>query len=273
MPDESLRYELPGGVMPDPIEIFQDTWKEFADDPGPYVLAGLGQLVVIVPVIMVLFVVIYFGIFATLFGGIFIGAIAAAIVGETVGPEAGGLTFMITYILSFFLMFFVIMLASSGVGALMAPINASLTRRIAKHQRGEQTLDFTAAFTDMKQDLVNVILLAMLSSAVILVGVMLCYVPGLIAAFLLIYAGTFVFLHRLKPMEAMMASVNHFRDHLQFHGMFTLLYFCTAMIASYIPVAGPMFVAALHVRAHRTLFGDGEEPVLEPLPKQIEAAT
>lgn len=271
MPDESLRYELPGGATPDPIDIFQETWKEFSDDPGPYILAGLGQLCVIVPVVMILFLVIYFGIFATIFGGVFIGAMAAVIVGETVGPEAGGLTFMLTYVLTFVVMFLVIIAASSAVGAVMAPINASLTRRIAMHQRGEKTLDFTAAFSDMGQDLMNVIVLALLTSVIIFVGIMMCYAPGLIAAFLLIYAGTFTYLHRMKPMEAVMASVNHFRENLQFHGMFTLLYFCTAMIASYIPVAGPMFVAALHVRAHRTLFGDGEVPVLEPTPKMIEA--
>lgn len=264
MPDASLRFDLPGGVLPEPVDLIQDTWAEFADDPGPYILAGLGQLCVLIPVMIVLFMLIYFGIFATVFGGVFVGVFAAALVGEVVGPEAGAITFMLAYIVSFLMMFLVIIGISSAVGAVMAPINASLTRRIAQHQRGQRPLDFTAAFSDTGQDLVKVILFAMTSSAIIFIGIMACYLPGLIAAFLLVYAGTFVYLHRLSPLEAIMASAGHFREHLQFHGMFTLLYFCVAMVASYIPVAGPMFVASLHVRAHRTLFGDGEEPVFEP---------
>jgi hypothetical protein len=34
------------------------------------------------------------------------------------------------------------------------------------------------------------------------------------------------------------------------------------MVASYVPVLGPIFLSALHVRAYREMFGDGEEPVL-----------
>ena len=39
--------------------------------------------------------------------------------------------------------------------------------------------------------------------------------------------------------------------------------FALSMVASYVPVLGPAFLMALHVRAYRSMFGDGPEPMLD----------
>lgn len=256
MPDESLRHPLPGGAHPEPMDIFQDTWKEFSDDLGPYILAGLGQLVVTIPVMMVLFFVVYFGVLTTLFGGIFLGAIAGAVTSEAVGPEAGGAVFALSYAGSIVLMFVVILGLSMLVGAIMAPLNASMVRRVAEHQRGGRKLDFTAPFSDAGENLMGVILGSLLVGGIVLVGFLFCYLPGIIAAFMLIYAGTLVALKGLPPLAAVRASYQNFMEFPQFHLVFSLLYLGCGLLASYVPIVGPMFVMAAHVRAHRTLFGD-----------------
>ena len=261
MPDETLRQPLPGGEYPDPMQLFQDAWKEFTDDLGPYMLAGLGQLCVVLPVVLVLFFVIYFGVLATLFGGIFVGAIAGVAATETLGSDAGALVFLGSYLGSFVLMFVVIFGLSLLIGALMAPLNASMVRRVAEHQRGGRKLDFTAIFSDVGDNLMGVIGVQLLISTIVFVGILLCYVPGLLAAFMLVYATSLVALHRAAPMTAVRTSLQSFTRNPGFHGMFTLLYFCCSMLAAYVPIVGPMFMLAVHIRAHRTLFGDGPEPV------------
>ena len=100
MPDESLRYPLPGGETPDPVQLLQDSLKEFTDDLVPYLMAGLGQMVVTIPLTIIMVFVIYFVMFGTLLGGALVGAIAGAVVGEAAGDEAGGLVFGLIYLLS-----------------------------------------------------------------------------------------------------------------------------------------------------------------------------
>ncbi len=262
MPDESLRYPLPGGETPDPVQLLQDSLKEFTDDLVPYLMAGLGQMVVTIPLTIIMVFVIYFVMFGTLLGGALVGAIAGAVVGEAAGDEAGGLVFGLIYLLSFVLMFGLIAGLSAMLGALMAPLNASLVRRVARHQRGERVLDFSAAFSDAKENILPTMIVTALVGLVVTVGIMFCYIPGIIAAFLMMYAGTLVFLHRLSPVNAMVTSAKHFTGHFKFHGIYSLLHFAAAMAAAWIPLMGPMFLLALHVRTHRALFGDAETAVI-----------
>lgn len=269
MPDESLRTPLPGGEVPDPMEIFQETFKEFSDDMMPYLLAGLGQMAVLFPLMFLLFIVLYFAIFGTVFGGMIVGVFAAVAAAETLGEEAVGPVILLTYLGMFVVLFVLIFGLSAMLGALIAPLNASLMRRVAQHQRGERTLDFAATFSDAKENLVPTMLVTVLTSILVMAGIFLCYIPGIIAAFMLMYAGSLVYLHRESPVSAVTTSAQHFMANLSFHGLYSLLYFAAAMVASYVPILGPMFLLALHVRAHRTIFGDGEIAVLEP--RQIEA--
>ena len=46
------------------------------------------------------------------------------------------------------------------------------------------------------------------------------------------------------------------------HVLFALLFMAVSMVATYVPILGPMFISALHLRAHRTMFGDEREPKL-----------
>ncbi len=262
MRNESLRYPLPGGEIPDPVKLLQDTLKELTDDLVPYLMAGLGQMVITIPLTLVMVFMIYFVMFGTLFGGALIGAIAGAMVGEVAGEEAGGLVFGVVYILSFVVMLGLIVGLSALLGALIAPLNASLVRRMAKHQRGDRVLDFSSAFSDAKENIISTMVVTALVGLVVTVGLMFCYVPGIIAAFLMMYAGTLVFLHRKSPFTAIKTSAQHFMAHLKFHAVYSLLHFAAAMVAAWVPLIGPMFLLALHVRTHRTLFGDAETAVL-----------
>lgn len=257
-----IREPLPGGVLPEAMDIFNDTVAEFMDDPMPYLLAGLGQFAVFVPLFLGMFLLVYFGIFATLFGGLLGGAILGAVTSEFVGPELGSLVFFFTYLGSWAVMIGLVVFGVLAVSAVVAPMQASLTRRVAEHQRGGRKLDFMASFTDMRQDLLRVILVAFTVATVIGMGAMACYIPGLVAMALLTFATTLVALHRRGVMDSAVISTTHVADNFSFHGLFALIYIGLALVAGYIPIIGPMFVMAMHVRAYRVIFGDAEEPVL-----------
>lgn len=262
MPDESLRQPLPGGGKLDPMEILQDTLKEFTDDLGPYLLAGLGQFLVMVPLTLAFVFVMYFLVFATLFGGMFFGAFAAVAASETLGDEAAGAVFGLSYVGSLGLMFVVIMLAAMALGAIVAPLNASLVRRMAEHQRGGRKLDFSAYFSNASEDIPRVIMATVLVGLVTAVGFMFCYIPGIALAFLLMFATYLVILHKVSPVEAIRASAARFMAEPGPHAMFALLFMGVALVAANIPILGSMFITALHLRAYRVLFGDEEEPKL-----------
>ena len=44
--------------------------------------------------------------------------------------------------------------------------------------------------------------------------------------------------------------------------MVQMVYLGLIMVGSYVPIVGPMFATAFHVRAYRGVFGDDAEPVL-----------
>ncbi|MCB9672250.1 MAG: hypothetical protein H6736_04205 [Alphaproteobacteria bacterium] len=257
-----VREPLPGGVVPDPIELFKSTLEELLDDVVPYLLAGVGQMVIVVPLVFVLIFFLYFVMFGTMFGGIFVGIAAAAVTGEVLGDDAAGLVFMLTYLGTWAVMLAAMVFVAVFIGAVLAPTQASLVRRVAEHQRGGRKLDFTACFSDAFLDLPSVVGVTLLVGTLFAVGMLLCYLPGLVAIVLLGFASSLVVLHRMGPVHAARTSVAHVMANPGFHGMFGLLYFATSMLAAYIPIIGTMFLMALHVRAARTLFGDGEEAVV-----------
>jgi hypothetical protein len=264
---EVERTMLAGGVKPDAGALFQETLNEFMDDPMPYLLAGLGQAVVLFPLIFGVVFGMYFLMFVGVFGSVIGGTVVGIVVTETFGESLGGIAMLATMLGSYGLMILAIVGSFVLIGAVMAPMQASLTRRVAEHQRGGRKLDFMAPFTDMTQDLGKVLTVAFLFGLIMLMGAMACYLPALIAAVLLTYSTTFVALHGMRPVRALMESTSHVADNLDFHGLFALMYFGLSMLAGYIPIAGPMFVMALHVRSYRMVFGDAEEPVLRLSPR------
>ncbi|MCB9677737.1 MAG: hypothetical protein H6737_21705 [Alphaproteobacteria bacterium] len=244
-------------AMPDPIQLFKETFDSFTkDDLGPYLLAGLGQFAVVVPVVLVLIFVLYFGMFAWIFGGFFAFAFVAAFGVELLGEDLGVMLGFVGMMLWYAAGFAGLLGISAAIGAGMAPMQASLSRRIAAYQREKKTLDFSAAFSDVGQDVVPVMIVALVVGMLVAVGAMFMYLPGLIAYALFGHAALLVALNRYSAFDALKTSAKSVMAHGSYYGMFWVLYFACAMVAAYIPIVGPMFLVAVHIRAHRHIFGD-----------------
>src|SRR5262245_53238038 len=86
-----VRGPLPGGQLPDHGRLLTDTFAEFGDHIGPYLLAGLGYTLVIVPLTFVAIFGIYvcagLGSMAAFAGS----AVLAEAVRDAIGSDLGGL--------------------------------------------------------------------------------------------------------------------------------------------------------------------------------------
>jgi len=245
--------------LPEPLDLFKEVFDELSADPSPYVVAGLGQFLITMPALLMLFMVLYFGIGTWLLSSFLIFgagvALGVQLLGESLGIIAGSLVFGLWILLGVVLLTALVI----GVGAVLAPLNASLVRRIVAHQQGGQKLEFNAAFTHLTQDIVPVMLVSVAVSSAVLVGLFFFYIPGLIAAVLLGHASYLVILQRYSVGRALQTSVHSVQSHGNYYAMFWLLYFVCAMIASYIPIIGPMYLAAVHLRSHAALFGEVQD--------------
>lgn len=247
-----------GGELPDLGALLNETVTEFMENIGPYALAGLGQMLVVIPIALVMI----FGMYAMIalgIGGMLAGGagLAAVLPGELagLGALAGALVGLAVIAVCFF--------GFIGLmGAMMAPINASLLRAIAAHQRGEKTLELSSAFSSLGENIGAVIggaaILTLLSVALS----MMCYFPALLPVIFLGFAAPLIALHGRGAVEGIQAAAAHARSHLKWHALYGLLHFALLMAASSIPVVGVMFVLAFQVRAYRRVFGDGRQPVL-----------
>jgi hypothetical protein len=252
---------LAGGEVPDPAKLLSETLAELVDHVGPYLLAGLGQLVVVFPLTLVAVFLGYLVIGGGMFGVMFGGMLAGAAVGQA-SEGLGGLVMILTQLLAFAVPIVGFGALIMGMIAVLAPLSASLTRAIAAHQRGEKELDFSASFSTATQDIGRVIIAGLIIGAAVTVGMMMCYLPALLVPLFLGFTTTFVALHRRSGLEAARINLQHVMANPGPHLTFGLLYLVMAMFSGYIPILGPMFVASFHVRAYRTLYGDGEEPVI-----------
>lgn len=258
-----LLEPVDGGVLPDLGALLNETMSEFMDHIGPYALAGLGLYVVVVPVTMILFFGMYFLMFGGVFGVAIVGGILSVIVGDAAGEGAGALVALASQLVGMGVMFLAFVAVIAAVVGIFAPLSASLTRAVAAHQRGEKTLDFSAAFSTLMQDLPRVIGVGVIIGGLTMLGIFMCYAPALLVAVFLGFASSLVYLHRARPGEAIRNAFGHARSHLQWHGTFALVVVALSFVAGNVPVLGPMFIIAMQVRAYRQLFGDGPEPVYQ----------
>ena len=63
-------------------------------------------------------------------------------------------------------------------------------------------------------------------------------------------------------MRALGESIAHVRQNFRWHLGFFAYTLLVNMIANYVPVVGPMFVIAFHVRMYREVYGDSAEPAV-----------
>ncbi len=251
-----------GGDEADLGELFNESFRDFGKDIGPYILAGMGQFAVIVPVTMLMVMVVYIGGMVGMMGGWIAGMVAmvglASLLGDF-GAFLGAILMMFLPILGFFVVFLPVM---PVMVAIMAPINASLTRAVAAHQRGEKEMTLASSFDTAFQDAPRVVMTGMMLGLLTMVGLLFCYVGALAVPVLFGFVNTLVILHNRGPIEAMRIQLAHLREHSHIHLMIGLVQMAMGMAAGFIPVIGPMFMLDVQVRAHRKMFGDGPEPVL-----------
>lgn len=240
-----------GGVRADLGRAFSETLQEFTQDLGPYALAGLGLTVVmLLPTVLIGLPIggfVLFSIFAS-------AAAASRAGGSAASPTMSGVLMLVMIVV--FLLVMVLCVA------VLAGFMASLLRAVAAHQRGESRLAFGSVFATVRHELGKNVGVGLAVSCVTLLGVLLCYVPGLIAAFLLWLAGPLVALHGVPVGTALRLSTREVRSDLGWHLKYFGLWLVINMIAQYIPVLGPMFALAFSVRVFRELAGDGPTPQL-----------
>jgi hypothetical protein len=257
-----VRERLPGGHLPDHGKLLTDTFAEFGESIGPYLLAGLGQTLVIVPVTLVGVFGIYVCAGGSAMGALVAGAMVAESVEASAGSGVGGIVALIAALAPAAVAAVALFLVIGMMAAIMAPISASMTRAVAEHQRGDgRTLDISASFSTLMQEPGKVITVALMQTALAFVALPFCILPALVVGMFTWFAAPLAALHDISAREALSLSVRHVREHLTWHAVFFALFLGLGFIAANIPVLGPAFLVALCVRAHRELFGDGEQPV------------
>lgn len=258
----------PGGVLPELGSLFSETLSEFMDHIGPYLLAGLGFQLVAVPLTVLVVIGIYMlamgGTLAAMLVGMIL-TVFAALISEALGVLVMGMSTVLSYVVLLGVVVIVLVLA----GGILAPMQASLIRAVAAHQRGEQPLDFTASFSTITRDPLPVVTASLLVTLLTLLGLVMCYVPGLVMVALFAFVTHMVALHRTGALESLQLAAAHARAYPGFYVPYMLVYFVLSMVVSYVPIAGPMFAMALHVRAYRRIFGDQEALVLESQPAAL----
>lgn len=259
-----VRGPLPGGQLPDHGKLLTDTFAEFGDHIGPYLLAGLGYTLVIIPVTFIAIFGIYVCAGLGSMGTFVATAFVAEVAREALGSDLGGLLPLLAAIVPVGVAFLLVLATVAAIAAVFAPVGASLFRAVADHQRGEgKALDLSAPFSTAIQEPGKAIAVSVVQTVGALLLLPFCLVPVLLVPFFTQFAGTLVALHDVSAREALVASAQHVRTHLLWHAIFLAMVILLGMAAANIPVVGPAFLIALWVRAHRELFGDGIEPVLD----------
>lgn len=251
-----------GGGHPNAGVALQRTMTDFTANMAPYVMGGVGLFLIrmVFGFVAVFFVYFVMGVIGL--GGIFGTAILGAAVGSVAGDDAGGLVAALGLVLTYVLVLFSIFPTIAVLASVLAPFHASADRAVAAYQRGEEELTFAAPFATFAQDLVSAVLVVGIVAIAASIGTMFFILPGFAVSCLCMYAPQLVFLHRKGPIDAIRTSVRTVMSDPQSHGVTWLMFLAIGMVANYVPVIGPMFMVALHVRVYREVFGDGQEAVL-----------
>ena len=246
----ATHQRFPGGRLPPVGAVFNETLNAFTKELGPYALAGLGYMGVAMALAMGSLTIFY----VVLGAAAMAGTLGAAAVGdEQVSAAIALMTMLVT---TAFLFVFV-----GLISVLMAPLTGSTYRAVALHQRGEKELDISAAFSSWATHLMPTIVAVLVYSGGVFLGMMACYLPGLVLVLLLIWALPLATIHGVGGVAACSRSLSHVTRHLgwslHYFGVFVLC----SVVAGSIPVIGPMFLIAFQVRMYREVFGDGAQPV------------
>ena len=212
----------PSDQLPDVMKLFTATLNDLVANFVDYFLAGLGLFL---PVFVV-----------TL--GLVLGALVLGFVPMVLGtafdqPELGSLFGMIAMFVAIFAAVF---LATAAV----APLQASLGRAmLARIETGER-LTIASAYNRSMVDVFPVFGLTFAQLALTMLGVMMCYLPGLIVGVALTFALPAMIVHRLGPFEAIGRSLKHTMANPLWHLGFFGLGFVILFVGQQVPLIGPV---------------------------------
>lgn len=222
----------PSDGLPPVTDIAQAVLDDFQQHFMGLLLLGLGFHAVILVGVVVLSVTLGLCVVP----GVLMESEQLAILGTLVGTVVGtGLMFLV-----------------------ITPGSASTVRALGRMVVHGETPSFSGAFVYGFRDLGSLTLYGALSSFLTVLGMLLCYLPGLVVSFLLSWGFAAIALHRLGPVAAVRRSVGHVRDHPQWHLGFFGLGFCIAMLGSYVPIVGVLAYFMYLTRAYRASFPDEE---------------
>lgn len=241
---EGVPGQDPDAGLPNVMDLVSKLAAEVQKDFGGFLLAGLPPTLIVIGGTLVA----VFGTYAALFLGMMPGLMAddedlAALGG------LGAVSLALVVVIG-------------GITALTTPMWASLYRAAwAYLVRGEK-LGISSSFSSMGQDLGAQFAYVLLAGAIVTVGVMMCYVPGLLAQGMLIFAWPAIVVHRMPVGRAISWSVSHAMAHPAWHLGLWAVNLVMMMVLPYIPIVGYLLLFTVHplyvLLAYRAVAGDGE---------------
>jgi hypothetical protein len=234
----------PDAGLPNVLDLVATTVAEVQKDPMGFIVAGL---IPGLSIIGLTFVAV-FGVY----GIGFLGALPGIMADDEDLAALGGVSALL---LAMMLLILVIV-------AVTTPIWASMYRAVwALLVRGEK-LTIGAPFSTIGQDLVPLLTYTLLSAAIVSAGVMFCYLPGILAQGMLMFAWPAIVVHRMPVGRAIQWSVSHAMTHPGWHLGLWAVSFAMSLVLPYFPIVGYMLLFTIHplfvLLAYRACAGDGE---------------
>ncbi|MEQ1566484.1 MAG: hypothetical protein ABMA64_12655 [Myxococcota bacterium] len=233
--------------LPEVMSFANQLMARAQKDFVPFLLAGLGPLIIALVVVTPLALV-------SIYGGMFVGMAPGLVTGD---EDLAGFGSIFGMLGGFGVLFGVVI-------AVTAPMSASTNRAVWKYLNDGEPLTFMAPFSTFTQDLVKVVSYAVIHGGLVMLGAMFCYVPGLIVAAALVFAGPAIYVHGLGIGQAISLSVAHVQKHPGWHVGFFGLAIVMNLVLSYVPFIGAALLATLMplyiLLAYKHFFGDGPTP-------------
>jgi uncharacterized membrane protein len=228
------------------MDVLADAFEDLQSHVSGYILSGLGVVLVVVPLLIVSMGLVIAGVVASLLSG--------AVLENDLVAGLGGVAV-------YGVLLFVILAISLVV---TPPLQASVGRAILQRITADRELGFSDAFSSWRKDFGRVVGTYALVNLMIGTGVLFCYVPGLLMAFLLGFAIPAVVVHGLGPVEAVRLSMRHVLREPGWHLGYSLVAFGISMFLAYVPILGfaltVSFLQAFQLRCYVQIFGHDEHP-------------
>ncbi len=228
--------------LPTISKLFDDTLADVKDHFGGYAMAGVGFAAVQLPLTLVSIIGAYALIFASVIPGMQANddeMVTMGLLGGT-GVAILGLTLLF--------------------GLVFPPLQASLLRAVWAHQSRGEPLTLSAAFSTATHDLPRVYATVFLLGTASIIGMVLCYIPALIAAFLFHFAWVLAIVGRRSPFEAMRMSFEHVFSNLGWNLKIWGVVLLATLLLSNVPLIGTAAAilcgAAFTLRAAKAAFPD-----------------